>query len=79
MCLQCAELGEICRKVRRVIGRRREEDVEKEVGKFVGRRGEYLYEDVVRGGESCRKMWRKRWEDVEREVGKVVGRCGEYS
>ena len=34
--------GEICRKVRRVVGRRREEDVEKEVGKFVGRCGEYL-------------------------------------
>ena len=34
--------GEICRKVRRVVGRRREEDVEREVGKFVGRCGEYL-------------------------------------
>jgi len=34
--------GEICRKVRRVVGRRREEDVEKEVGKVVGRCGEYL-------------------------------------
>ena len=26
--------GEICRKVRRVVGRRREEDVEREVGKI---------------------------------------------
>ena len=32
--------GEICRKVRRVVDRRREGDVEREVGKFVGRCGE---------------------------------------
>ena len=42
----------------------------REVGKFVGKCGEWLVEDVrkmwrERGGESCRKMWRI-----------VVGRCG---
>ena len=45
--------GEICRKVRRVVGRRREEDVEKEVGKVVGRCGE-------RGEEICSKVFEEK-------------------
>ena len=48
---RCGERGgEICRKVRRVVDRRREGDVEREVGKFVGKCGEWLI-DVER--EKC--------------------------
>ena len=40
-----------------MVGRRREEDVERKVGKVVGRCGEWLVENV-------RKMWRERWGNL---------------